>query len=116
MLMEKFKHEEKFLTYINEKTEELCSIIELLDGHGLTPESLLTKPKFTSYLLDGKQFSDGVVYLDSIFVFDNDIYMYLSKSDIIVSSFSCKIYYPIRKKKDVDFFILNLKKIKKDGN
>ena len=116
MLMEKFKHEEKFLTHINEMTSELYSIVELLGGHGLTPESLFTKPKFTTYLLDSEQFSDGVVYLDSIFVFDNDIYMYLSKSDIIVSSFSCKIYYPIRKKKDVDFFILNLRKIKKDGN
>ena len=40
----------------------------------------------------------------------------LSKLEPMISSFSCKIYYPIRKKKDVEFFILNLKKLKKDGN
>ena len=114
--MEKFKHEERFLELITEKTGEFYSITELTDGHGLNSSSLMDKPKFTPYFLDGQQYTDGVVYLDSIFVYDNDIYLYLSKSDAIVSSFSCKIYYPIRKKKDVDFFILNLKKIKKDGN
>lgn len=114
--MEKFKHEERFLELITEKTGELYSITELSDGHGLSPSGLFNKPKFSTYLLDGKQYDDGTSYLNSIFVFDNDIYLYLSKSDAIVSSFSCKIYYPIGKKKDVEFFILNLKKIKKDGN
>ena len=114
--MEKFKHEERFLDLVTEKTGELYSIIELTDGHGLTPQSLLNKPKFEPYFMEGTQYSDSLAYLNSIFVFDNDIHIYLSKTDTIVSSFSCKIYYPIRKKKDVEFFILNLKKIKKDGN
>ena len=114
--MEKFKYEERFLDLITEKTGELYSTVELIDNHELSPHGIFDKPKFTPYLLDGKQYSDGVSYLDVIFVFDNDIYLYLSKSDVIVSSFSCKIYYPTRKKKDVDFFILNLKKMKKDGN
>ena len=112
--MEKFKHEERFLELITEKTGELYSITELTDGHGLTTSGLFEKPKFVPYFLDGTNYSDGTSYLNSIFVFDEDIYIYLSKSDVIVSSFSCKIYYPIRKKKDVDFFILNLKKIKKN--
>ena len=114
--MEKFKHEERLLNMITEKTGEIHSIIELTDGHGLTPQSLIEKPKFLTYFLDGIQFSDNLSYLDSIFLFDNDIYIYLSKLEPMISSFSCKIYYPIRKKKDVDFFILTLKKIKKDGN
>lgn len=114
--MEKFKHEERFLELITEKTGELYSITELTEGHGLTPSSLFEKPKFLPYFLEGTNYSDGTYYLNTIFVFDNDIHIYLSKTDIIVSSFSCKIYYPIRKKKDVEFFILNLKKIKKDGN
>jgi len=114
--MEKFKHEERFLELITEKTGELYSITELSDGHGLTSRTLMDKPKFTPYFLEGTNYVDGTHYLDSIFVFDNDIYIYLSKLEPMISSFSCKIYYPIRKKKDVDFFILNLKKMKKDGN
>jgi hypothetical protein len=114
--MKKYKHEEKFLDHIIDKNQELYSMIELSDGHSLTPESLLEKPKFTPYLLDGLEYNSGTSYLDSIFMFDNDIFIYLSKSEPIISSFSCKIYYPIKKKKDVDFFILNLKKLKKNGN
>jgi hypothetical protein len=114
--MEKFKHEERFLDLITEKTSELYSITELTDGHGLTPSSLINKPKFTPYFLEGTNYSDGTNYLDSIFVFDDDIHIYLSRVELMISSFSCKIYYPIRKKKDVEFFILNLKKLKKDGN
>lgn len=114
--MKKFKHEERFLELIIEKTSELYSITELTDGHGLKSETLMDKPKFTPYFLEGTNYADGTHYLDTIFVFDEDIYIYLSKSDINVSSFFCKIYYPIRKKKDVEFFILNLKKLKKNGN
>jgi hypothetical protein len=114
--MEKFKHEKKFLELITEQTNELYSITELADGHELNPYILFEKQKLTPYMLDGKEYSNGTSYLDSIFVFDNDIYLYLSKIEAIISSFSCKIYYPIRKKKDVEFFILNLKKMKKDGN
>jgi hypothetical protein len=114
--MEKFKHEEKFLELITEKDGEMYSITELSDGHGLTPYELLQRPKFTPYFLDGTEYSNGVSYLNSIFVFDENIYIYLSKSEPMVSSFSCKIYYPIRKKKDVEFFTLNLKKMKKNGN
>lgn len=114
--MEKFKHEERFLNHITEKTNDLYSIIELTDGHNLTPNNLIEKPKFVTYFLDGTNYADGTHYLDSIFVFDNDIYIYLSKLEPIISSFFCKIYYPIRKKKDVDFFILTLKKMRKDGN
>ena len=114
--MEKFKHEKRFLELITEKTGEFYSITELTDGHGLNSSSLMDKPKFTPYFLEGTNYADGTHYLDSIFVFDNDIYIYLSKLEPLISSFSCKIYYPIRKKKDVDFFILNLKKMKKDGN
>lgn len=114
--MEKFKHEERFLDLIIEKTGEFYSITELTDGHGLTSVGLMDKPKFTPYFLEGTNYSDGTHYLDSIFMFDNDIYIYLSKVEHMISSCSCKIYYPIRKKKDVEFFILNLKKLKKDGN
>ena len=114
--MEKFKHEERFLDLITEKSGEFYSITELTDGHGLTTTGLTDKPKFTPYFLEGTNYADGTHYLDSIFVFDNDIYIYLSKVEPMISSFSCKIYYPIRKKKDVEFFILNLKKLKKDGN
>jgi hypothetical protein len=114
--MEKFKHEEKLLDIITEKTGEMYSMITLNDGHGLNTDSLLGKPKFEPYFLDGSESSSGMYYLESIFRFDENIYIYLSKSEPLISSFSCKIYYPIRKKKDVEFFILNLKKLKKDGN
>jgi hypothetical protein len=67
--------------------------------------------------LDGEEgMNGGIYYLNSIFLFDDDTYIYLSKSEPMISSFSCKIYYPIRKRKDVEFFILNLKKLKKNGN
>ena len=114
--MKKFKHEERFLESIYDKTQILYSVVELSDGHNLAPNLLLQKPKFHQFFSDGVEYFSEVVYLDSIFLFDEDIYIYLSKTDTIVSSFSCRIYYPIRKKKDVDFFILNLKKLKKDGN
>ena len=114
--MNKFKYEEKFLELITEKTNEIYSIYHLGFHHGLTSDILLEKPKFEPYFLDGNAQEDGKFYLDSIFLYDDDIYIYLSKSDAMISSFSCKIYYPMRKKKDVEFFILNLKKIKKDGN
>ena len=114
--LNKFKHEERLIDFLTEENKVLFSITELSEGHLLTPKSLLDKPKFESYLLDGEQYSDGVSYLDSIFLYDSNIYIYLSKSDHLVSSFSCKIYYPIIRKKDVEFFILNLKKLKKDGN
>jgi hypothetical protein len=114
--MKNFKHEERFLENLFERTKEMISIMELTDGHGLSPLLLKNKPKFAEYFSDTTQFSDGLSYSDSIYVFDEDIYIYLSKSEPSISSFSCKIYYPIRKKKDVEFFILNLKKMKKNGN
>jgi hypothetical protein len=114
--LKKFKHEDRFINFVTEKNKILYSVIELIEGHTLTTKTLLDKPKFTSYLLDGIQYSDGIIYLDSIFVYDNDIYVYLSKSELIDSLFSCRIYYPIERKKDVDFFILNLNKLKKNGN
>lgn len=114
--MEKFKHEKRFLDFLTEETKILYSTIELSTGHGLTPFSLFDKPRFTNYLSDSVQYSDGVLHTDSIFLYDNNIYIYLSKNEPTVSSFSCKIYYPINRKKDVEFFILNLKKLKKDGN
>ena len=114
--MEKFKHEKNFLENYTTQKNELLSILELSDGHNLTPMELRNKKKFFEFFSDAKQFSDGVSYFDSIFMFDEDIYIYLSKSDPIISSFSCKIYYPIRKKRDVEFFVLNLKKMKKKGN
>lgn len=115
--MEKFKHEEKFLDYIVKKTNELYSTIELKESYGITPNDLLSKNKFSEYYSYGEEsFNLGIIYLDSIFVFDEDVYIYLSKNDPMISSFYCKIYYPIRKKKDVEFFILNLKKLKKNGN
>ena len=70
--MEKFKHEERFLELITEKTGELYSITELSDGHGLTSRTLMDKPKFTPYFLEGTNYVDGTHYLDSIFVFDQD--------------------------------------------
>ena len=115
-IMEKFKHEEQFLKNLTEKTKEMFSIMGLTDGHSLSPSELKNRPKFTEYFSDSVQFSDGISNSESIYVYDENIYIYLSKSDPMISSFSCKIYYPIRKKKDVEFFILNLKKMKKNGN
>lgn len=112
--MGNFIHEEKFLRLYQESKSELLSINQLQEGHGLNPQELFSKPKFVPYMLDAKEVSGQMSYLDVIFVFDEDIYLYLSKSDPMISSFSCKIYYPIRKKKDVEFFILNLKKLKKN--
>ena len=115
--MEKFKHEEKLLELITEKSGELLSSILLTDDHGLNPTDLQTKPKFSPHFLEGVQLNNGeIFYPNSIFVFDENIYIYLCKSEPLISSFYCKIYYPIRKKKDVEFFILNLKKLKKNGN
>ena len=115
-IMEKFKHEEQFLKNLTERTKEMFSIMGLTDGHNLSPSELKNRPKFTEYFSDSVQFSDGISNSESIYVYDENIYIYLSKSDPMISSFSCKIYYPIRKKKDVEFFILNLKKMKKNGN
>ena len=112
--MEKFKHEERFLENILKTNENLFSIMELSEGHGLSPNELKSKTKFTEFFSDSIQYLDGTSHLDSIYMFDSDIYIYLSKSDATISSFSCKIYYPIRKKKDVEFFVLNLKKLKKN--
>ena len=114
--MKKFKHEEKFLQNLSEKNSEMLSIMELSDGHGLTPQELKNRSRFEEFFSDSIQYADGISHNDSIFLFDQDIYIYLSKTEPIISSFSCKIYYPIRKKKDVEFFILNLKKLKKNGN
>jgi len=113
-IMEKFKHEEQFLKNLTERTKEMFSIMGLIDGHSLSPSELKNRPKFTEYFSDSVQFSDGISNSESIYVYDENIYIYLSKSDPMISSFSCKIYYPIRKKKDVEFFILNLKKMKKN--
>ena len=113
--MEKFKHEKRLLDFLIEENKILYSTIQLTGFIELTPESLLEKPRFENYLLDGMQYTDGVSYSDGIFIYDNNIYIYLSKTDPLVSSFSCKIYYPINRKKDVEFFILNLKKLKKDA-
>ena len=115
-IMGKFKHEEQFLKNLTERTKEMSSIMELTDGHSLSPSELKNRPKFTEYFSDSVQFSDGISNSESIYVYDENIYIYLSKSDPMISSFSCKIYYPIRKKKDVEFFILNLKKMKKNWN
>ena len=114
--MEKFKHEERFLNMITEKTGELYSTINLNDSHGLSPQNLFDKPKFFEFMLDGIEYSSGVVYTDAIFLYDNNIYIYLSKTEPMISTFFCKIYYPVNRKKDVELFILNLKKLKKDGN
>ncbi len=114
--MEKFRHEEKFLENLSKMSDQFFSMILITDGHGLSPNELKTRTKFTEFFSNSVQYSDGTTHLDSIYVFDEDIYIYLSKSDPTISSFSCKIYYPIRKKKDVEFFILKKKKKKKNGN
>jgi hypothetical protein len=89
--MEKFKLEEKFLELLVDKTGELYSTIQLSDTHGLTPTDLQNRPKFSPYFLDGKEdISGGISYLSSIFLFDDDTYIYLSKSDPMISSFSWK--------------------------
>jgi len=105
--MEKFRHEEKFLENLYKMSDQFFSMILITDGHGLSPNELKTRTKFTEFFSNSVQYSDGTTHLDSIYVFDEDIYIYLSKSDPTISSFSCKIYYSIRKKKDVEFFILN---------
>jgi hypothetical protein len=114
--MKKFRHEERFLKTLTEKNGEMLSIIDLTDYHGLTPNDLIQRPKFIPYFFEGTQYTDDLMYQESIFVMDNNIYIYLSKGDPSISSFSCRIYYPIEKRKDVEFFILNLKKLKKNGN
>ena len=48
--MKKFKHEERFLNNLTEISKELFSVVELSDGHELTPELLFTKKKFSEYL------------------------------------------------------------------
>lgn len=114
--MKKFRHEEQFLKLLTEKNGEMYSVIELVDFHKLTPNELIKRPKFAPFFLEGIHMTNELVYQESIFVMDNTIYIYLSKEEPSFSSFSCKIYYPIEKKKDVEFFILNLKKLEKNGN
>jgi hypothetical protein len=109
----KFKYEETFYKKLTEKSNEMYSIIDLDNTTLITP-SLLFKynTKYKPYFLYGKMYENMQIYSDVIFYFDDDIYIYLSNTDINISSFYCKIYYPISKKQDIDFFILNLKKIK----
>ena len=78
--------------------------------------NLLIQKEFDIEYLNGDEYNGEIKYNEGIFKHRSGFYIYLSKSEPMISSFSCKIYYPIRKKKDVEFFILNLKKIKKDGN
>ncbi len=111
--MKKFKYEEQFLKTVTKKNGEMLSIIDLLDYHGLTPNDLIQRPKFIPYFFEGTQYTDDLMCQESIFMMDNNIYIYLSKGEPNISSFSCRIYYPIEKRKDVEFFILNLKKFKK---
>jgi hypothetical protein len=110
--LKKFKHEERFLSLILEEEKEMYSIMELSDGHSLTPQTLFEKPKFQNFFLDGTQFSDGVSYLDSIFRYDNNIYLYLSKMEVTDKTYELKIYYDMGQLNEVSFFIKNLSKIK----
>ena len=66
--MEKFKHEKNFLENYTTQKNELLSILELSDGHNLTPMELRNKKKFFEFFSNAKQFSDGVSYFDSIFM------------------------------------------------
>lgn len=110
---DKFKYGDMFYKQLLDKTNEMYSVVDISEYVSLTPEMLFkNNTKYRPYFLDGKMLGLSQLYSDIIFCFDDDIYIYLSNTDPIISSFYCKIYYPIRKKQDVDFFIINLKKIK----
>jgi hypothetical protein len=109
--MEKFKQEERLLDLLTHEKDYLYSYIELSTDIGLTPQDLEGKSKFKPLENQGE-----ICYLESIFTFDDNIFIYLCRSEIVIKSFFCRIYFPIEKKNDVQFFLLNLKKMKKNGN
>jgi len=114
--MEKFKQEERLLNLITQENNCLYSDIELSSEIALTPQDLEGKSKFKLYMISSVENQGQICYLESIFTFDDNIFIYLYRSEIVMKSFFCKIYFPIEKKNDVQFFLLNLKKMKKNGN
>jgi len=66
-IMEKFKHEERFLENIFKTNENLFSIMELSEGHGLSPNELKSKTKFTEFFSDSIQLFTTYSRLQPIF-------------------------------------------------
>ncbi len=114
--MEKFKQEERLLDLLTHEKDYLYSYIELSTDIGLTPQDLEGKSKFKPFMISSLENQGEICYLESIFTFDDNIFIYLCRSEIVIKSFFCRIYFPIEKKNDVQFFLLNLKKMKKNGN
>lgn len=114
--MEKFKQEERLLNLITTKKDFLYSYIELSTDIGLTPQDLEGKLKFKPFMISGLENQGEICYTESIFTFDDNIFIYLCRTEVIIKSFFCRIYFPIEKRNDVQFFLLNLKKMKKNGN
>ena len=114
-MSEKFSFEDKFLNDLYSKTGEIYSIIEVPEGHGLNPDLLENKPKFTPFYVDGKFYEGKTIPLVAVYKTESNYYLYLYKKDWTFASYNLKIYYTIKIQKEVLFFINNLKKLK-NGN
>jgi hypothetical protein len=93
--------------------EGLMSILQLSDGHNLSPSDFLKRDNIEKVFINSVMYNDGEVYSDLIFKLPNGSFIYLSKTDGV--EYKVKLYYSANKLSEVKFFISQLLKQKKDN-
>ena len=93
--------------------EGLMSILQLSDGHNLSPSDFLKRDNIEKVFINSVMYNDGEVYSDLICKLPNGSFIYLSKTDGV--EYKVKLYYSADKLSEVKFFITQLLKQKKEN-
>ena len=73
---------------------------------------LLLEKNFTLEYCNIVTYENGFSYIDAIFKNKSDIFIYLSKRDIIETGYQTMVYFEPTKLEETKFFIKNLLKLK----
>jgi Fe-S cluster assembly scaffold protein SufB len=106
-----FEKEEDFLRSIQNKEGVVLSKIKIEGTLILTPELLLEK-NFVLEYCDVSVYENAFSYVDAIFRNKSDIFIYLSKKDVIEKSYQTMVYFNSQNIEEVKFFIKSLIKLK----
>jgi hypothetical protein len=108
---EYFDNEKDFLKLIYDKHGILLSKNRIEGELKISPELLLEK-NFTLEYCNIVTYENGFSYIDAIFKNKSDIFIYLSKRDIIETGYQTMVYFEPTKLEETKFFIKNLIRMK----
>jgi len=110
-----FSKESNFLDILEKTQNKIYCSVYLSSQYSLTPELLMSKNYQVEYL-DSVEINGKIYHKQGIFKNKSNIYLYLAKSKVSLSSYEIKVFYESEKMSEALFFIKNLNKLKENGN